>query len=114
MNFFKKLFGGSGENPKEKPYVDEHGFYFYVRCAKCGAKVRIRADKQHDFNHEEGGFVWHKTIVDSRCFRPMRAVVHLDGRYQITAHELEGGSFITAEEYAVPERSDTETDTEGA
>jgi hypothetical protein len=98
MGFFKKLFGGG---PKE--YVDTQGLYFYVMCDNCGAKVRIRADKQHDLNRTDGGFVWHKTIVDNRCFRRMETVVHLDSAYNITDYDLTGGRFITQAEYEAPE-----------
>ena len=95
MGFLKRLFGGGGE----KEYVDTQGIYFYVRCDNCGASVRVRADKQHDLNREDGGFVWHKTIVDSRCFRPIHTVVHLDGNYNVANYELDGGRFISQEEY---------------
>lgn len=94
MGFLKRLFGGG-----EQEYVDKQGIYFYVRCDNCGASVRVRADKQHDLNRENGGFVWHKTIVDSRCFRPIRTVVHFDGSYNVSNYELEGGQFISQEVY---------------
>ena len=109
MGFLKKLFGGNKPN---KPYVDEQGLYFYVVCDKCGAKVRVRADKQHDLNQTDSGFVWHKTIVDNKCFRRMEAVVYLNGRYEGTDYELTGGRFITQEEYERVEETAVSTDEE--
>ncbi len=94
MGFWQKLFGS-----KEKPYVDETGIYFYARCDHCGTIVRVRANRQSNLSRNNGGFVWHKTIVDNRCFRRMQAVVHFDGRYAITSTELSGGVFVTEEEY---------------
>ncbi len=95
MGFLKKLFGGGGK----KPYVDKRGIYFYVVCDNCGAKTMVRADKQNDLNKVDGGFVWHKTIVDSKCFQRMQAVVHLNSQYKRTNYELTGGRFISQEEY---------------
>ncbi len=113
MGFLKKLFGGGGE----KPYIDKNGLYFYVECDNCGSKVKVRADKQNDLNRVDGGFTWHKTIVDSKCFRRMQAVVHLNSQYQRTDYELTDGRFITQEEYeavveVVDESEPTDDETE--
>ena len=106
MGFLKKLFGGG----EQKEYVDKQGIYFYAVCDNCGAKVKVRADKQHDLNRTDNGFVWHKTIVDNRCFRRLQAVVYLDNNYQMTNYELTGGRFISQAEYeAVSETADTES-----
>jgi hypothetical protein len=102
MSFLKRLFGSK----QEEPYVDRHGLYFYVQCDHCGSQVRVRADKQHDLNHHNGGYVWHKTIVDSRCFRPIRTVVYLDGNYQMVDHEIEGGRYISREEFEAGQAAD--------
>ncbi len=96
MGFLKRLFGSE---KSEKLYVDKNGIYFYAQCNNCGSTVRVRADKQHDLNREGDTFVWHKTIVDSKCFRRMEAVVHLDGRYQVTNQEISDGRFLTQAEY---------------
>lgn len=101
IGFLKNLFGS-----KDKPYVDKQGIYFYVQCDNCGTKVKLRADKQHDLNRDGDGYVWHKTIVDNRCFRPMPTVVHLDGRHQVTQAEIEGGRYLTEAEYLAEEKSD--------
>jgi len=96
MGFFKKLFGGA-KQPGE--YVDSRGVYFYVRCDHCGLITRVRADKEYDLTRDGNSFTWHKTIVDSRCFRSMVTVVHLDGNYQVTSEEISGGVFVTEADY---------------
>jgi len=108
MGFMKGLFGGRGE--KKGQHVDKQGLYFYVQCDHCGSRVRVRADKQHDLNFEEGGYVWHKTIVDSRCFRHIPVVVHLDQRYQVTKQEIEGGRFLTQAQFEAAEAHQQGTD----
>lgn len=102
MGFLKKLFG-SGEPEK---YVDKQGIYFYVECGNCGARVRVRADKQHDLQNTGSGYEWHKTIVDSRCFRRIPTVVQLDANYQMVSHEISGGRYMTEEEYVAAEAAE--------
>ncbi len=98
MGFLKRLFGGDKEN-KKTGYVDKTGIYFYVECDNCGTCVRLRADKEHDLVREDNGFTWHKTIVDSRCFRPMPTVVVLNSKYEISDSEITGGKYISEAEY---------------
>ena len=95
MGFLKKLFGGG----KPKPYVDKNGIYFYVVCDNCKTAVKVRASKSSDLNRTEDGLSWHKTIVDSKCFRPMHAVVQFDHDYVVIDQEITGGRFITEAVY---------------
>lgn len=97
MGFLKKLFGG--QDKKSSAYVDTRGVYFYVQCDNCGMIVKLRADKEYDLERTGGGYEWHKTIVDSRCFRRMPTVVILDADFQIVDAEITGGRYVTAEDY---------------
>ncbi len=115
MGFLRKLLGGA-DGPPAKPAdnSDPQGVYFYVQCDHCGAPVRLRADKQHDLLNEGARYVWHKTIVDNRCFRPMPTVVTLNSQFEVIAHEITGGHYITREEYEallVAERARKEAET---
>ncbi len=101
MMFFDKirqLFTGSKQEIK-----DRDGIYIYVKCGKCGAPVRIRADRRHDlqrdFDSDTGGFILRKEVMDGSCFSLFYFTVHFDAAYHITAREIEGGEFITWEEY---------------
>ncbi|MCA9979427.1 MAG: hypothetical protein KDD89_01280 [Anaerolineales bacterium] len=122
MGFLKRLFGGGEDRPQK--YVDKDGIYFYVRATRCNAVVKVRADKKHDLNNVDGGYVWHKTIVDSKCFSRMHAEVHFDRNFNVTNQEISDGEFITEEAYeaalaeekaakqaalAVQEESETDT-----
>ena len=98
MGFLKKLFGGDGSK-KGKKYVDDKGIYFFVRCDNCGSCVRLRADKQHDLLREGNGFTWHKTIVDSKCFRRIPTVVTLNSKYEMVGADIQGGEYISEEAY---------------
>ncbi|MCA9976654.1 MAG: hypothetical protein KC413_12920 [Anaerolineales bacterium] len=97
MGFLKRLFGGG-----EQKYVDTQGIYFYVKCNNCGTITRVRADKQHDLNlGDSGGYEWHKTIVDSKCFRRMETIVYLDRNYTVVNAEISGGAYVTEADYEV-------------
>ena len=102
MGFLKKLFGGSqGDSRSPQATGDTQGIYFYVQCDRCGTPVRLRADKQYDLISGGTGYVWHKTIVDNRCFQRMPTVVYLDRAYEMVSHEITGGHYITQDEYEV-------------
>lgn len=100
MGFLKKLLGGKKEGAgRSAAYNDPDGIYFYAECNRCHTCVRVRADRRHDLNDADGGYVWHKTIVDSRCFQRMQAVVRFDRGYNILSAEIEGGRFVTEADY---------------
>ena len=96
------LFAGGEKEPKE-PGV----FYLYIRCGKCGEKVRVRVDTRHDLmrDYDRGtgdmgsGYVLRKDVMDSKCFQIMHAEVYLDNSYRILSQDISGGEFITWEEY---------------
>jgi hypothetical protein len=90
----RNLFAGLGQ-------ADSTGIYFYVKCGKCGTPVKIRVDRRHDLlrDYERGGYVLHKEVMDGTCFQLFNFTVHFDDRYRIVDREIEGGEFITEDEY---------------
>jgi hypothetical protein len=62
--------------------------------------VHVRLDKRHDLSaREEGGYFVRKEIMDSTCFRLMAAELTFDGAYRIQSQDIQGGRFLTREEY---------------
>lgn len=111
MGFLSKLFGG--KNQPEKTNSDSSGFFFYVQCDNCGMKVRLRILKQYELNYSGDGYVWHKTIIDSRCFQEIPTVVHFDRNYNVTNADINGGHQISKEEFeTVDENLDSGTELE--
>lgn len=94
MGFLRKLFGQSSQ-PKDD------GLYFYVRCGNCGRALRIRVNKQADLlpDWDRGGYSLTKEMMDDKCFRLMRAEMTFDSSLKVTSQTIEGGAFITREEY---------------
>ena len=81
------------------------GMYLYVRCGRCGDVVRVRVNManelQQEFSDNGGisGYSLHKTVVDSKCFRPIELSMTFDGRRRELSREVEGGEIVTREEY---------------
>lgn len=101
MKFLDRLRGlVSGEG---RPH-DPDGIYLYVRCARCGQKLRVRADRRFDLMRDldEGGYVLRKEMMDGTCFSLMYATVRFDEDKRIVSREIEGGEFITEEEFRHP------------
>ena len=94
MGILKRLFGG-GE-PRDRDAI-----WLYVRCDYCGQKLKIRVDRRFDLqrDYERGGYRLDKSIMDGTCFSRMMARVHFDSGQRIISQELEGGTFLTHEEY---------------
>jgi hypothetical protein len=71
-----------------------------VECARCQSKVHVRLDRRNDISaREEGGYYVRKEIMDSKCFRLMAAEITFDAAYRIQTQEIQGGRFISREEY---------------
>ena len=97
MGFLRRLFGGE---KKDDGNADPHGIYIHVLNERCDAYVRVRIDKRHDLNNENGGFAWYKTIVDAKCFQRLQAIIRFDSSYHIVSQEIDPpGKFITEAEY---------------
>jgi hypothetical protein len=100
MGFFKKIKDAIFGSP-EGEIRDPDGIYFYVKCGKCGSPVRVRADKYHDLvrDYDTGEFTWNKEIMDGSCFSLIHATVRFDASRRVIEKEIEGGEFISYEEY---------------
>jgi hypothetical protein len=94
MEFLKRLFGG-GE-PR-----DPDAIWLYLRCDYCGQKMKVRVDRRLDLHrdYERGGYRIDKSIMDGTCFSRMMARVRFDAGQRIIEQELEGGTFLTRQEY---------------
>ena len=108
MRWLKRLFA-----PRRRQESDT-ALWLYVRCQRCGEVLRIRADRRYDLVSEmrdpgETGpaYTLHKDIVGARCFQRIAVRLAFDRRLQLVEREIQGGQFLTEQEYqaatAVPE-----------
>ena len=99
MNLLRRLFGG-GAAPSS-----DSAIHLYVRCNRCGAPVHVRIDPRNDLVIEYGddddasGYRLIKEIMDSRCFRLMRAEIEYDRGRRELSRTLEGGTLISKDEH---------------
>jgi hypothetical protein len=102
----KLLGGGAGERG------DGDAYFLYVRCGACGEAIRVRAHRRWDFHQEfsedsDGvvGYTLHKEIMGQRCFRIVRATVRFDARLREVERAIEGGEFISEQEWQAAQAS---------
>ncbi len=97
MGFLDKLTSLIGAKSTQQA---DDAIHLYVECDRCKSKVHVRLDKRHDLSAgEEGGYFVRKEIMDSKCFRLMSAEVVFDGSYRVQRQDLQGGRFISKEEF---------------
>jgi hypothetical protein len=99
MDFLRRLFGGQPSAPAD------NALHVYVRCSRCGAPVHVRVHLlndlavEYDDNENVAGYRLRKEIMDARCFRLIYADLQFDRNRRERGRTIEGGEFISAEEY---------------
>ena len=98
MGFLRRLFGGGA------PRQGGEALHLYVKCNRCGAPVHVRVNLFNDLAADYGdtdaeGYALSKEVMDDRCFRIMRVDMQFDTRRRETSREIEGGTFISEEEW---------------
>ncbi len=95
MDFFNRIksaFAGGG--------VSSPILWLYVQCNKCGTPVAVRVNLFNDPSiDDQGGYILRKEIMDNKCFRLMSAELRLDDSRRIKDQTIEGGKFITRQQY---------------
>ena len=103
MGFLARLFRGGGA-PKGSG-GDPGGIHLYVRCAKCGEKIHVRANRHTDISQEygeDGGNAvptLHKEILGSKCQNLMYAHFTFDPSYRIVTSSGERCTIISRSEF---------------
>lgn len=95
-----KLVGGSAAAPADQ------GLYYYVRCDKCGEKIRFRVDPHwdlaplYDGDDRASCYQVTKHIVGQKCFRPIEVTLTFDQNRKESGRTVTGGRLVSAEEFA--------------
>lgn len=102
MSFLKKV--ASALSPKGAAEGD--ALWVYVRCDKCGERIKTRVDLSYDLtpNYDDEGRVTNyfsrKVLIGSRgCFAPVEVKLTFDAQRRVSWREINGGQFISKEEY---------------
>lgn len=98
LDGLRRLFGAGGER--------DDGIYVYVRCGRCGERVRVRINPRSELQQEfqgdsdrVAGYFVRKMVVDQRCFRPIEVRMQLDPAHRVRDRAIEGGAFLTRAEF---------------
>jgi hypothetical protein len=103
MSFLKKLtnmFSGPANR-------DVLAYWIYVRCSRCGEKIKSRVDLANDLsvNYGEGEadttyFTRKALIGEQRCYQMIEVELTFDHRRQLLERQIKGGEFITETDFA--------------
>jgi len=108
MGFLSNLFN---KKPRaEKGYTTKdgaHGVWIYLQCDKCDEKIAVRLRTTSELQKREGPdadggpgtFFVQKTVVGSRCYQRIEAIVDFDAKYNVVGSQIKNGKLITAKEY---------------
>ena len=105
MNFFKRLLGllgGGGGAPR----ADGRYLTIYLLSRRCNEPVMGQVDLLNELSasdDEQYAFYTRKVIHTSgerRCFSEVEANIYFNANKQVAHHEVSGGRWLTADEYA--------------
>ncbi len=100
MNWLRKLFS-KPSSPGTLGGDDPNALWLYVQCGRCGTPLAVRIDRRNEISrdYESESMILRKEMMDSVCFQLIYAEVHFDEQGNITAQSVDGGKFLTREEY---------------
>ncbi len=85
---------------------DGDALWVYVRCNRCGERIKTRVDLGHDLtpNYDDAGrvasYFSRKVLIGSGgCFTPVEVKLTFDAQRRVSSREIAGGQFISKEEY---------------
>lgn len=101
MDFFKRLFGGGGDQSSAGVAGDRAGMYFYVRPNGCDEVVRVRIDRNNDLSlaDDNTGYWVRKHVRGEACRQPVELELHFDSNRRLTNSSAEGGTLVEQAEY---------------
>jgi hypothetical protein len=102
MNILKKISAFlAPPHPQDRSVM-----WVYVRCDRCDEPLRSRVNLLNDLSVRYGEtvrddtFIIRKTILGSGiCHQPIQITLIFNDHRKVKKREIEGGQFITAEEY---------------
>ena len=88
---------------------DRSAYWVYVQCDDCGEKLHTRINLYNDLSiryadlENETTYFCRKTLIGSeQCFRPIEVELTFDEQRNLIDKKIEGGQFISEEEYQSP------------
>ncbi len=110
MSFFKKLAGLFSAPAASQ---DNWAYYIYVRCNRCGEKIKARVDLRNDLSIEYGEresdvtYRCRKVLLGEKCFQQIEVVMIFDANRNLVEQTVHGGKALTKEEFEAGESAPT-------
>jgi len=94
--FFKKILGRREE--------DSTGLlWIYTQCDRCGEKFKTIIRKYNDltptYKDDGPAYLLRKELIGVNCPHRINLKLEFDKNYRQISEEIEGGHFITQDEY---------------
>ena len=105
MSLLRKLAGLFGGGPRD---VDDHAYWVYVRCNRCGEVIATRINLANDLSVEydehdrPSGYYVRKLLTGTgarRCYQQVEVEINFDANKRPISQTARGGTLITREEY---------------
>ncbi|MCD6551890.1 hypothetical protein [Thermotoga sp.] len=98
------FFGKRKKNLDQDPFYREKGaLVVYIKCDRCGEVFRSHLRRGYDFivdyDNPSVPYKIDKLYVGSKCPNRIHLVARFTSSYKPVSVSIEGGSFITKEEY---------------
>ncbi len=99
MSFFKKM------SQLVSPHPEANVYWVYVKCNRCGEKLRSRVNLSNDLSINYVGkgkdtYFTHKVIMGSGiCFQRIDVELTFNKNRKLIKKEIQGGGFISEKEY---------------
>jgi DNA-directed RNA polymerase subunit RPC12/RpoP len=87
---------------KDPFYREKDALVVYLKCSRCGNVMEKRILKARDFvvSYEGNAAIMiDKLYVCDRCYNQMKVIAGFKRNYKPVYFEIDGGEFITKEEY---------------
>lgn len=102
MGFFSKILAAF---TSKAPTGSDRYLPIYVLDHRCREATRGQIDLLNELSlaEEEGGYYVRKVLHTSgqrRCFAQVEVQIWLDNKKNVTRYEVQGGRWLTAEEYS--------------
>ena len=106
MGFLKKLSQIFSANQQ----VEQRAYWLYVKCARCGEKIKARVDLYNDLSpiYEETGITYfcRKVLIGQlHCYQKIEVEMTFDEKRRVTGQEIQGGNILTEEAFEADQQT---------
>ena len=107
MNLLERLLLRLRKILSSTPPKTDRSLYLYVKCSKCGEKLRARVDVWNELTPEYDGksddaasYFCRKVLIGEKlCYQPIELRLKFDKNHRLTDKTIMGGKYIEQSEF---------------